>query len=139
MFVASRVSRRNYGTAIKNSTSSIRRIQKLPHRDSTHTLVAALSSPSAFIAHIMKHPLNPLFALIALGSFSSSALLANNFDWPQWRGPDRSDVSKETGLLKSWPEGGPKRVWLFQNAGNGYSGPAIANGKYFVLGTRDGK
>ncbi len=59
-------------------------------------------------------------------------------DWPQWRGPDRTDVSKETGLLKSWPAGGPKRVWLFENAGHGYSGPAIAGGKYFTLGTRDG-
>jgi outer membrane protein assembly factor BamB len=59
-------------------------------------------------------------------------------DWPQWRGPDRTDVSKETGLLKSWPEGGPKRVWLYENAGMGYSGPAIAKGKYYTLGTRDG-
>jgi outer membrane protein assembly factor BamB len=59
-------------------------------------------------------------------------------DWPQWRGPDRTDISKETGLLKSWPDGGPKRVWLFENAGHGYSGPAIANGKFFTLGTRDG-
>ena len=29
-------------------------------------------------------------------------------DWPQWRGPDRTDVSKETGLLHTWPEGGPE-------------------------------
>ncbi|MEO5957838.1 MAG: PQQ-binding-like beta-propeller repeat protein, partial [Opitutaceae bacterium] len=58
------------------------------------------------------------------------------FDWPQWRGPDRTDVSKETGLLKTWPAGGPKRVWLFRNAGSGYSGPAIVNGKLFTLGTR---
>jgi hypothetical protein len=50
-------------------------------------------------------------------------------DWPQWRGPDRTDVSNETGLLKSWPEGGPKRVWLFEKAGLGYSGPAIVAGK----------
>ena len=62
---------------------------------------------------------------------------AANFDWPQWRGPDRTDVSKETGLPKKWPADGPKRVWLFENAGNGYSGPAIANGKYFTIGTRD--
>jgi outer membrane protein assembly factor BamB len=62
---------------------------------------------------------------------------AAEFDWPQWRGPDRSDVSKETGLLKKWPAEGPKRLWLFENAGNGYSGPAIANGKYFTIGTRD--
>src|SRR3954465_1449344 len=58
-------------------------------------------------------------------------------DWPQWRGPNRDDVSKETGLLKSWPEGGPKRVWLYEQGGSGYSGPAIAGGKLFTLGTRD--
>ena len=75
-----------------------------------------------------------LLGLAALPSF----LLANNFDWPQWRGPDRTHVSKETGLLKSWPEGGPKRIWLFENAGAGYSGPAIVNGKFYTMGTRDG-
>ena len=59
-------------------------------------------------------------------------------DWPQWRGPDRTGVSKETGLLQSWPEGGPKRLWVYDTAGNGYSGPAIVQGKLFTLGTRDG-
>ena len=29
-------------------------------------------------------------------------------DWPQWRGPERTGVSRETGLLKNWPPGGPK-------------------------------
>jgi outer membrane protein assembly factor BamB len=77
-----------------------------------------------------------LAALIALTSFSASALAAN-FDWPQWRGPNRDDVSKETGLLKSWPAAGPRRVWLYENGGNGYSGPAIAGGKLFTMGTRD--
>jgi hypothetical protein len=28
-------------------------------------------------------------------------------DWPQWQGPDRNAVSKETGLLKEWPKDGP--------------------------------
>jgi len=60
------------------------------------------------------------------------------FDWPQWRGPDRTDVSRESGLLKEWSSGGAKQVWLFKNAGNGYSGPAIVNGKLFTMGTRDG-
>ncbi len=59
-------------------------------------------------------------------------------DWPQFRGADRSDVSKETGLLKQWPEGGPKQVWLYKNAGNGYSGFAVVAGKLFTMGTRDG-
>src|SRR5689334_4993277 len=75
-------------------------------------------------------------ALLALVSFSVSALAAN-FDWPQWRGPNRDDVSKETGLLKSWPPGGPKKIWSYGNAGNGYSGPAIVSGKLFTMGTRD--
>ncbi|PYJ56374.1 MAG: polyvinylalcohol dehydrogenase [Verrucomicrobia bacterium] len=77
----------------------------------------------------------PVFAF-AFGLLGSS--WAGSFDWPQWRGPDRADVSKESGLLKEWPAGGPKRVWLFKNAGNGYSGPAIVNGKLFTMGTRDG-
>jgi outer membrane protein assembly factor BamB len=64
--------------------------------------------------------------------------LAAGSDWPQWRGSDRTDVSKETGLLKSWPADGPKRLWLFENAGQGYSGPAIAKGNYYTIGTRDG-
>jgi outer membrane protein assembly factor BamB len=58
-------------------------------------------------------------------------------DWPQWRGPDRTDVSKETGLLKKWPDEGPKRVWLFKEAGLGYAGPSIAGGKLFTMGTRE--
>src|SRR5207302_8684918 len=77
----------------------------------------------------------PVFAF-ACGLLGSSG--AGSFDWPQWRGPDRTDVSKETGLLKEWPAGGPKRVWLYKNAGNGYSGPAIVDGKLFTMGTRDG-
>lgn len=60
-------------------------------------------------------------------------------DWPQWRGPNRDDVSTESGLLKQWPAEGPKRVWIFDNAGMGYSGYSIAGGKLFTLGTRDGK
>ena len=72
----------------------------------------------------------------AIVLFSVPALAAD-FDWPQWRGPNRDDVSKETGLLKSWPAGGPRRVWMYENGGNGYSGPAIVGGKLFTLGTRD--
>jgi len=72
------------------------------------------------------------------GAVCAANTLAANFDWPQWRGPDRTDVSKETGLLKDWPAGGPKRLWLYEQGGNGYSGPAVAGGKLFTLGTRDG-
>ena len=75
-----------------------------------------------------------LGSLLVLTSLASPALA---LDWPQWRGPDRTGVSKETGLLKAWPAGGPARLWMFENAGKGYSAPAIVAGKYFTIGTRD--
>jgi len=79
-----------------------------------------------------------LLPLVLVISFST-ALVAAPFDWPQWRGPHRSDVSAETGLLKDWPAEGPKQLWVFKNAGNGYSGPAIVNGTLYTLGTRGDK
>lgn len=58
-------------------------------------------------------------------------------DWPHWRGPDRDDVSKEVGLLKEWPKEGPKRIWLNDDVGIGYSGFAIVNGQLFTMGARE--
>src|SRR5437016_1326708 len=57
-------------------------------------------------------------------------------DWPQWRGPDRTGVSKETGLLKEWPKEGPPLRWEAKNIGTGYSTPAIAAGKVYVQTTK---
>ncbi len=62
-----------------------------------------------------------------------------NFDWPTFRGAARDDVSRETGLLKSWPAGGPKKIWSYDKAGMGYSGFAIAAGRLYTLGSRDGQ
>ena len=78
-------------------------------------------------------------AVIVLFLLSLSTVLVDAGDWPQWRGPDRNDLSKETGLLKQWPEGGPKQVWLFKDAGLGYSGYSIADGKRFTMGARGNK
>ena len=76
--------------------------------------------------------IRPLVLLACAFATTASAL-----DWPRWRGPDRTDLSKEAGLLKQWPAEGPKQVWIFKNAGKGYSGPSIVGGKMFTLGTRD--
>ncbi len=78
-------------------------------------------------------------AFILATSISIFPIVARASDWPQFRGPNRDDVSTETGLLQQWPAGGPKRVWLFENAGMGYSGFSVAGGKLFTIGTRDGK
>jgi len=52
-------------------------------------------------------------------------------DWPQWLGPNRDDVWRETGILEKFPAGGPKILWRTPIAG-GYSGPAVAGGKVYV-------
>ncbi len=51
-------------------------------------------------------------------------------DWPQFRGPNRDATSAETGLLRSWPEGGPKVLWSTR-MGQGYSAAAIHGGKVY--------
>lgn len=54
--------------------------------------------------------------------------------WPSFRGPDRSGVSTEKGLLKSWPTVGPQLVWTAAGAGRGYASVAIADGKIYTVG-----
>jgi outer membrane protein assembly factor BamB len=58
-------------------------------------------------------------------------------DWPGWRGPDRTAVSKETGLLKEWPAEGLKPTWQTNKAGRGYAGLAVVNGILYTMGARD--
>jgi outer membrane protein assembly factor BamB len=65
------------------------------------------------------------------------AVLVGGADWPQWRGPDRTDVSKETGLLQKWPAQGPPLAWTYDQTGLGYSGPAIVGNRLYIMGTRE--
>lgn len=74
-----------------------------------------------------------LFTMSALGILVSCGFAA---DWPQYRGPNRDGISKETGLLKSWPDGGPKLLWTFDGAGVGYSGPAVVGDRIYLCGGR---
>ena len=57
-------------------------------------------------------------------------------DWPQWRGPDRSGLSKESGLLKQWPASGPPLVWSVSNLGAGYGSIAVSRDRIFVQGLK---
>jgi outer membrane protein assembly factor BamB len=69
----------------------------------------------------------------SLGGAASAA------DWPQWQGPKRDNISTETGLLKSWPDQGPKLAWTFTELGVGYSGPAIVGDKLYIMGGVENK
>jgi outer membrane protein assembly factor BamB len=54
-------------------------------------------------------------------------------DWPQWRGPNRDGISREKGLLQSWPSEGPKLNWQRTDIGEGYSTPAVAGPRLYLL------
>ncbi len=55
---------------------------------------------------------------------------ATGEDWPQFRGAGRDATSKETGLLRKWPAGGPKVLWTVPVA-QGYAGAAIVGGRVY--------
>ena len=60
---------------------------------------------------------------VAVFLFAQAGRVVRADDWPQWQGPDRSNVSKETGLMKTWPKDGPKLLWTFEKAG--FANPRI--------------
>lgn len=68
------------------------------------------------------------------GCLLLGALLAAN--WPQWRGPERDGISKETGLLTEWPAEGPRLVWQVDGLGDGFSTPAVANGRIYLINNK---
>lgn len=83
--------------------------------------------------------LRQLTVCVPLLLVSLSAPLAAEGNWPQWRGPNRDDISSDTGLLKNWPQEGPTRLWLFEDGGVGYSGPAVVGTRLYTMGGRDGE
>jgi len=74
-------------------------------------------------ACLLRHALT----LAALATFSLRA-----DDWPQWLGPQRDGVWRETGILEKFPAEGPKVRWRAP-IGAGYTGPAVANGRVYVM------
>ena len=70
--------------------------------------------------------------------FLGAAVLQASADWPQWQGPDRTRISKETGLLKAWPASGPRVVWTATGLGAGFGSMSVAGDRVFLQGVRDG-
>jgi len=76
-----------------------------------------------------------LTAVLVLGLLAAVAVAQ---DWPQWRGPERTGRSAETGLLKSWPKDGPTKLWTVNGLGEGYSAISIKGDRIYTMGTHDG-
>ena len=51
-----------------------------------------------------------------------------------WRGPDRTGIYNESGLLQEWPSGGPDLLWSYDELGAGYTSAVPENGKIFITG-----
>jgi len=73
-------------------------------------------------------------ALFVVAAAALSALLAA--DWPQWRGPGRDGISKETGLLQDWPAEGPPLLWQRTELGDGYSTPAVVGESMYLVSNK---
>jgi outer membrane protein assembly factor BamB len=72
-------------------------------------------------------------AIIMFGIF---VLVGGAADYPQWRGPHRSGVSQEKGLLKEWPKEGPKLLWQLKDIGDGYGAPAISGQRIYLVSNK---
>ena len=57
-------------------------------------------------------------------------------DWPQMAGPNRNNISDETGIARSWPENGPNVLWTV-SLGEGFASPSIKDGKVYILDRPD--
>src|SRR5580765_563292 len=76
-------------------------------------------------------------ALFAGSLLATLAAVAAPGDWAQWRGPNRDDISTETGLLKEWSSQGPPLVWKATGLGKGFSTVSVADGRIFTIGDQD--
>jgi len=78
--------------------------------------------------------------LVTFALLTAAATLAaqsTSVDWPQWRGPDRTGISKETGLLAQWPRSGPSVAWSAAMLGAGYGSISVQGERVYVQGMRN--
>jgi outer membrane protein assembly factor BamB len=82
----------------------------------------------------------PVYLVFSLFAFSGcSATAQKDYEWPCFHGPDRTNKSPETGLLKEWPEGGPELILTMEGLGEGFSSVSIAGGLLYTAGLPEGQ
>lgn len=87
--------------------------------------------PNQFVLNmLLKKSLLAVLVIIMVSCSDGSEL-------SQWRGPDRDGKYPQTGLLKQWPEKGPKLLWSFEGLGAGHGSVSIDGDRIFVLGMPD--
>src|ERR1700736_6526286 len=88
--------------------------------------------------HRIASSLRALFLVGALAIVSSLEVASSaapsqepTDDWPQWLGPKRDGVWRESGILDKFSKDGAKIAWRTP-IGGGYSGPAVAGDRVYV-------
>jgi outer membrane protein assembly factor BamB len=82
--------------------------------------------------------MNSVFSKLILTLLFYSACMTIGYNQIyEWRGPGRSGIYDESGLLRMWPEGGPKLLWETWNMGDGYSSATVTESAVYVTGRRD--
>jgi outer membrane protein assembly factor BamB len=72
---------------------------------------------------------------LSASAITSTAFAAGEFDWPNWRGPEQNNISRETGLVDKWnPKGGAgsNLLWKSEKLGT-RSTPIAMNGKIYIV------
>ncbi len=82
----------------------------------------------------MKSIMSKVFFSFILFAASTGIIYSQLYEW---RGPDRSGIYNETGLLKKWPEGGPKLAWEATGMGDGYSSATVTDKAVYITGRKE--
>ena len=69
-----------------------------------------------------------------LASLLTLSFLGFSQSIAQFRGPDRNGVFPETGLLKSWPEGGPNLLWSREDLDRGFASVSVTDDAVYLAG-----
>ena len=85
-----------------------------------------------------RHLLQLILVAASLAT-SAAGQTGHGGDWPQWHGPDRNNVSRETGLIAQWPASGPPLAWSAGGVGAGYGSIAIKDDRIFLQGSAGGR
>ena len=66
------------------------------------------------------------------------AMVTDGHDWPQFLGPNRDNICRETGLRTDWGQNPPTLLWQIEGLGTAYSSVAVTGGRILTMGDRDG-
>ncbi len=81
----------------------------------------------------------PRKLLIAVLVLALAPPLAFAADVPRFRGPQADGIYAETGLLQTWPEGGPRLKWRLDGLGETYASMTVVDGRIYTTGLADGR